>query len=285
MRLCRFDDNRLGLVEGDQVIDVTGALDAIPAQTWPLQPGDPLAANLSAVCARVTEVKSGATAHSLAGVKLLSPIATPSKIIGAPVNYSAHADEAKADQGVAHGQTILSIEEYGPFLKASSSLVGPSEGVGLRLTDRRNDHEVELAAIIGKVADRVPEENALDYVCAYSIGFDMTVRGKEDRSMRKSIDSYSVMGPWLVTADEIDDPNNLDFSITVGDEVRQKSNTSYLIYNVQKLVSWCSSFYALYPGDIIMTGTPEGVGPVTDGDIMVCEMEGIGRMDVAVRHA
>ena len=285
MRLCRFNDDRLGLVDGDQVFDVTDALDAIPAQTWPLPPGDPLAANLAAVCQRAAEVKSPASPIPLSDVKLLSPIATPSKIIGAPVNYSAHADEAKSDQGVAHGQTILSIEEYGPFLKASSSLVGASDGVALRLTDRRNDHEVELAAIIGKVTDRVPEEGALDYVAAYAIGLDMTVRGKEDRSMRKSIDSYSVLGPWLVTADEIDDPNNLDFSITIGDEVRQKSNTSYLIYNVQKLVSWCSSFYALYPGDIIMTGTPEGVGPVTDGDVMVCEMEGIGRMDVAVRHA
>jgi 2-keto-4-pentenoate hydratase/2-oxohepta-3-ene-1,7-dioic acid hydratase in catechol pathway len=285
MRLCRFNDNRLGLVEDETIIDVTAALDAIPAQTWPLKPGDPLAANLPAVCKRAAEVKDSGEKHALADVKLLSPIATPSKVIGAPVNYSAHADEAKADQGVAHGQTILSIEEYGPFLKASSSLVGASEGVALRFTDRRNDHEVELAAIIGKVADRVPEDGALDYVCAYSIGLDMTVRGKEDRSVRKSIDSYSVLGPWLVTADEIADPNNLDFSITVGDEVRQKSNTSYLIYNVQKLVSWCSSFYALYPGDVIMTGTPEGVGPVTDGDVMVCEMEGIGRMDVAVRQA
>ena len=285
MRLCRFNENRLGRVDGDTVIDVTDALDAIPAQTWPLSPGDPLAANLPAVCARVAEVGDGGEKHALADVKLLSPIATPSKVIGAPVNYSAHADEAKADQGVAHGQTILSIEEYGPFLKASSSLVGPSEGVALRFTDRRNDHEVELAAIIGKVADRVPEDGALDYVCAYAIGLDMTVRGKEDRSVRKSIDSYSVLGPWLVTADEIADPNSLDFSITVGDEVRQKSNTSYLIYNVQKLVSWCSSFYALYPGDVIMTGTPEGVGPVVDGDVMICEMEGIGRMDVVVRHA
>lgn len=285
MKLCRYDDDKLGLVDGDEIIDVTAALDAIPAQTWPLDRSDPLAANLSAVCKRVVAVKADGARVPISDVALLSPIATPPKIIGAPVNYHAHADEAKADQGVAHGQTILSIEEYGPFLKASTSLVGASEGVALRLTDRRNDHEVELAAIIGKTADRVPEEGALDHVCAYAIGLDMTVRGKEDRSVRKSIDSYSVLGPWLVTADEIDDPNNLDFSITVSGDVRQKSNTSQLIYNVQKLVSWCSSFYVLYPGDIIMTGTPEGVGPVTDGDIMVCEMEGIGRMDVAVRHA
>lgn len=285
MKFCRYNDSSLGLVEGDEVIDVTAALDAIPAQTWPLERGDPLAANLDAVAARAAEVKGSGARTPLGDVKLQSPIVTPPKIIGAPVNYHAHADEAKADQGVAHGQQILSIEEYGPFLKASTSLVGPSEGVALRFTDRRNDHEVELAAVIGKVADRVPEEGALDYICGYSIGLDMTVRGKEDRSVRKSIDSYSVLGPWLVTADEIADPNNLDFSITVGDEVRQKANTSMLIYNVQKLVSWCSSFYALYPGDIIMTGTPAGVGPVTAGDTMVCEFEGIGRMDVPVRDA
>lgn len=285
MRLCRFNDNRLGLVEGDTVTDVTPALDAIPAQTWPLAPGDPLAANLPAVCDRAAAVKGDGETHAVGDVTLLSPIATPAKIIGAPVNYKAHAAEAKADDGVAHGRQILSIEEYGPFLKASSSLVGPSEGVALRFTDRRNDHELELAAIIGKVADRVPEDGALDYVCAYAIGLDMTVRGKEDRSARKSIDSYSVLGPWLVTPDEIGDPNNLDFKLTIGDDVRQNSNTNMLIYNVQKLVSWCSSFYALYPGDIIMTGTPEGVGPVQDGDVMVCEFEKIGRMEVPVRNA
>ena len=285
MKLCRFDDNRLGLVEEDMVADVSSAIDVIPAQKWPLETGDPLIANLDAVCARVSEIADGASRKPVGEVKLLSPVATAPKIIGAPVNYSLHLEEANADPGVGFGKEIKSIEEYGPFLKASSSLVGQSEGVNLRLTDRRNDHEIELGVVIGKYADNVSEADALDYIAGYSMALDMTVRGTEDRSLRKSIDSYSLLGPWLVTADEIEDPNDLNFSLMVNNELRQKSNTSYLIYNVQKLISWCSSFYALYPGDIIMTGTPEGVGPVKDGDTMICEMDGIGRMEVAVGKA
>jgi len=129
----------------------------------------------------------------------------------------------------------------------------------------------------------VSYENALDYVAAYSIGLDMTVRGTEERSLRKAIDSYSVLGPWLVTADEIADPDKLDFSIHVGDEERQNSNTDKLIFDCRKLIEYGSSFYTLYPGDVIMTGTPEGVGPVVPGDVMHCYCEGIGRMDVDVR--
>jgi 2-keto-4-pentenoate hydratase/2-oxohepta-3-ene-1,7-dioic acid hydratase in catechol pathway len=94
-----------------------------------------------------------------------------------------------------------------------------------------------------------------------------------------------VLGPWLVTADEVGDPDNLDFSIHVGDELRQKSNTSMLIFDIPKLVEYGSSFYTLYPGDVIMTGTPEGVGPVQPGDVMHCWAEKIGSMDVAVRAA
>ena len=113
----------------------------------------------------------------------------------------------------------------------------------------------------------------------------MTVRGTEERSLRKAIDSYSVLGPWLVTADEIVNPDNLNFSIRVGSEERQNSNTDKLIFDCKKLIEYGSSFYTLYPGDVIMTGTPEGVGPVEPGDTMHCYCEGIGRMDVAVRAA
>ena len=123
------------------------------------------------------------------------------------------------------------------------------------------------------------------HVAAYAIGLDMTVRGTEERSLRKAIDSYSVLGPWLVTADEIDDPDHLDFSIHVGDELRQKSNTDLLIFDCRRLIEYGSEFYTLYPGDIIMTGTPDGVGPVEPGDVMHCEVEKIGRMDVPVRAA
>ncbi len=285
MRLCRFNDNRLGLMEGDLVADVTAALDAIPQMSWPLPPGDLLIRHLDAVRARVREIGPGAQRTATAGVRFLSPVANPTKVIGIPVNYQLHIDEAMEDEGLSAGNRILKIEQAGPFLKACSALVGPSEGVALRFADRRNDHEVELAAIIGRTADRVPKEGALDHIAAYAIGLDMTVRGSEDRSVRKSIDSYAVLGPWLVTADEIGDPDNLDLEIRVNGETRQKSNTRNMIFSVARLIEFCSAFYTLHPGDVIMTGTPEGVGPVEAGDTMHCFVEGIGSMDVPVRNA
>jgi 2-keto-4-pentenoate hydratase/2-oxohepta-3-ene-1,7-dioic acid hydratase in catechol pathway len=284
MKLCRFDDDRLGLVEDDVVADVSAALDVLPPVRWPAPHGDRLIANLDAVRAEVERIEGAAKRVALADVKLLSPVANPTKVIGAPVNYQAHHEESAADTGVNFGQDIKTIDEYGLFLK-SPVLVGPSDGVALHFTDRRNDHEVEVSAIIGKAGKDIAREDALDHIAAYAIGLDMTVRGTEERSLRKAIDSYSVLGPWLVTADEIGDPDNLDFSIHVGDELRQKSNTSMLIFDMRRLVEYGSSFYTLYPGDVIMTGTPEGVGPVQPGDVMHCWAEKIGRMDVPVRAA
>lgn len=284
MKICRFNDDRLGIVDGENVIDVTGALDVIPSSGWPAPVGDALIANLDAVCARASDLMSSGEHHVLGSVILKSPVANPSKVIGAPVNYYAHQDEAIADEGVSFGQEIKTIDHYGLFLK-SPVLVGAGEGVDLHFTDRRNDHEVEVSLVIGKTAKNVPYESALDYVAGYSIGLDMTVRGTEERSLRKAIDSYSVLGPWLVTADEISDPDKLDFSIHVGEEERQNSNTDKLIFDCKKLIEYGSQFYTLYPGDVIMTGTPEGVGPVVPGDVMHCYCEGIGRMDVDVRAA
>ena len=113
----------------------------------------------------------------------------------------------------------------------------------------------------------------------------MTTRGKELQSFRKSSDSYSVLGPWMVTKDEIEDPNSLDLNISVNGEERQSSNTDQLVYNVQQCIEYTTTRYTVYPGDIIMTGTPEGVGPVEPGDIMTAEIEKIGKMEVAVRAA
>ncbi len=284
MKLCRFNDNRLGLVDGDEIADVTEALAVIPQSGWPAPHGDGLIANLDAVRGAVDKIAGGAQRLKVSDVKLLSPVANPTKVMGAPVNYKAHQEEAQDDAGVNFGQQIKSIDEYGMFLK-SPVLVGPSEGVALHFTDRRNDHEMEISAIIGRECKDVAYDDAMDTVAAWSIGLDMTVRGTEERSLRKAIDSYSVLGPWLVTADEIPDPHNLEFSIHVGDELRQKSNMNMLVYDTAKLIEWTSSYYTLYPGDVIMTGTPEGVGPVAPGDVMHCTAEHIGSMDVAVRAA
>ena len=163
---------------------------------------------MEALADRVTPV-------AIASVKLLNPVPNPSKVIGAPVNYHAHIDEANADAQISFGKTIKTIDHYGVFLKSNSSLSGPSEPVAVVEKERRTDHEVELAAIIGETCFDVPEAGALKYIAGYSIGLDMTIRGPEERSLRKSLDRFSVVGPYFVTADEIPDPENLDLEILV----------------------------------------------------------------------
>lgn len=272
MKLCRFDNDRLGVVIGDKVHDVTGAQDEIRAAAPYAMLGDAVIAALPSWRGRLEKLAASAPGTPLSQVKLISPVARPSKVMAAPTNYRAHVTEMSTGANAANsgGRFPMDIGTAGIFLKSNSSIVGPSEGIPLRFPDRRNDHEVELVAIIGKQGSDIPRGRALDYIAGYCLGLDMTVRGKEDRSFRKSIDGYAVLGPWMVTADEITNPNDVPLSLHVNDELRQKSNTSNLIYDVERLIEFASQFYTLYPGDIYYTGTPEGVGPVKPGDWIRC---------------
>jgi 2-keto-4-pentenoate hydratase/2-oxohepta-3-ene-1,7-dioic acid hydratase in catechol pathway len=283
MKICRFDNDRLGIVEGGEVLDVTEALAAIAPRKWPCPHGDALIAHLPAVLERAKSLAPRARRLPLDGARLAAPVANPSKIVNAPINYQAHIDEAKRDQGIAHGREIKTIADWGLFLKSPSSLAGAGDGIRLRFPERRNDHEVELAVVIGREANRVKRSEALDYVCGYSIGLDMTLRGPELPSFRKSIDTYSVLGPWLVTRDEVGDPGNLELWLTVNGEPRQRSNTRRMVYDVPRLIEYATSFYTLYPGDLIFSGTPEGVGPVKPGDEIRAGIERIG--EIAIRVA
>jgi 2-keto-4-pentenoate hydratase/2-oxohepta-3-ene-1,7-dioic acid hydratase in catechol pathway len=285
MRFCRFGDGRLGLVEGESVRDVTAALEVLPRYSYPLPEHDVFIANLDAVAVRAHTLAADAPTLPLSEQTLLSPVANPGKIIAAPVNYQKHLNEVR-DNPQLHGNNpghTFTIQSAGLFLKATSSLVGPGQGVVVRCAKRRTDHEVELAVVIGRTASRVKRDEALKYVAGYSIGLDISIRGSEDRSFRKSPDSYSVLGPWLVTADEIRDPGELDLQITVNDELRQQSNTKYMILGVPELIEMASAFYTLQPGDLIFTGTPEGVSPIEAGDRMVATVDKIGTMTVVAR--
>jgi len=285
MKICRFDDNQLGVIEGNNVLNVSQALVVLPSLNWPYPHGDQLIANLDSVISVIKDIRDTAPSKPISEVKLLSPVANPMNIVGAPINYQKHIDEANTDDGIVSGRPITNIWDWGMFLKSNSSLVGAGEGVALRFVDNRNDHEVELAAIIGKEGTNISAENALDHVAGYAIGLDMTTRGKELQSFRKSSDTYSVLGPWMVTKNEIENPNELDLKISVNGKERQSSNTNQLVYNVQKCIEYTTTRYTLYPGDIIMTGTPDGVGPVEPGDTMIAEIEKIGKMEVNVRAA
>jgi 2-keto-4-pentenoate hydratase/2-oxohepta-3-ene-1,7-dioic acid hydratase in catechol pathway len=136
--------------------------------------------------------------------------------------------------------------------------------------------------VIGRTANRVARADALSYVCGYAIGFDMTLRGPELPSFRKSIDTYSVLGPWLVTRDKIPDPGALELCLTVNGEARQRSSTRRMVHDVPRLIEYASSFYTLHPGDLTFSGTPEGVGPVKPGDEIRAGIEGIGELAVRV---
>ncbi len=290
MKICRFDDNRLGAVIGETVYDVTDAAEVLPPCHWPFPPGDLAMSRLPELVAAIEARGMSGVKHNIGDVALLSPIANPAKIIGAPINYEAHRAEAGQDPGLHHGthQTDFTgfatpIAKYGLFLKAATSVAGAGQGVEVMFPERRTDHEVELAVVIGRQAKNVSAAGALDFVAGYCIGLDMSVRGTEARSFRKSPDGYTVLGPWLTTADEIADPGNLDLQITVNGEIKQQSNTSLLTVSVPELIALASRWYTLYPGDVIMTGTPEGVGPVGAGDVMEAGIEGLGSMRVEVR--
>ncbi|AUW57092.1 FAA hydrolase family protein [Sphingobium sp. SCG-1] len=281
MRLCRYDGGRLGLIEGDTVRDVSPALQKLPAFRYPFPCQDILIEHLPTIAAEI-DMLSGGDIVPLSSVTLLSPVANPGKLVAAPVNYQAHLDEAIADHGTFSRAHVRKIQETGLFLKATSSLIGAGSPIQVRHSDRRTDHEIELAVIIGKTGRDISVDDALDYVAGYSIGLDITIRGPEERSLRKSLDTYSVLAPALVTADEIPDPARLELLLTVDGAVRQRANTRDLIMNVPELIAFASSFYTLFPGDIIFTGTPEGVGPIFPGEKIAASIEKVGALFIDV---
>ena len=285
MRLCRFVPDRLGIVVGDAVHDISELRDELLTSKPSGELGDPLVRYLPELLARIPDVLAKCKQVPLASVRLLSPVKSPTKLVAAPTNYRTHIAEMSADTTIKHAVRSHDIGEAGLFLKANSSMVGASEGIALRFPERRNDHEVELAVVIGKTANKVAKADALDYVAGYCIGLDITLRGPEDRSFRKSIDSYSVLGPWFVTRDEIPDPDSLTIALSVNGTQRQNANTRDMIYSVGRLIEFGSSFYTLHPGDVIFTGTPHGVSPIRPGDVLCAECERVGSMEVKVRAA
>ncbi len=288
MKLCRYDDDRLGVVRGELVHDVTELQSEIRKAAPYAMQGDAVVAALPQWRERLERAADKTAGRPIGELKLLPPVARSTKLTCAPTNYQAHIAEMEKASAQPGSQVVRAqsskILEAGMFLKANSALVGPSAGIPLRFPDRRNDHEVELVMVIGKAGSDIPQARALDHVAGYCLGLDMTVRGREDRSFRKSVDGYAVLGPWMVTADEIADPDAVPISLEVNGEVRQSSNTSQLIYNCRRLIEFASEFYTLYPGDLVYTGTPEGVSPVQPGDVIVCRSApALGELRIGVR--
>lgn len=287
MKLAVFDDNRVALVEGDLLYDVS---DAVPGLSdgWPPVFMSRLIADWKTVGPLLSERRRTAKAIPRSAVKLRAPIPLPINIVAAPANYRKHVGEL-GNRGIA--KAGHSANELGFFLKASSSVVGPDDPIQLpRGSTRRFDHESELAAIIGKRAKNVRREQALDYVFGYSCLMDLTMRLEpgqvaEERPTRKSFDTFTPLGPWIVTADEVPDPQNLSNRLWVNGKLRQQASTRDMTVDVASLIEIISSVMTLNPGDVIATGTPEGVGPIAPGDRVRIEIERVGEMTLTVIEA
>ncbi|MEL7977975.1 fumarylacetoacetate hydrolase family protein [Isoptericola sp. F-RaC21] len=271
MRLAVLDDRIPVVVTDDEMYDVLDVL-GVPAGGS----GGPWASWLDAGNGldqlRDLDLASSPR-HRRDDARLTAPLSRPGKIVAAPVNYLDHKVEMSEQKTIA---------EYGVFLKAPGSVIGPGQDVELPYTDQRTDQEGELAVVIGRRARHVTADDALGHVFAYTCGLDITVRSTEDRSTRKSFDTFAPLGPWLVTADEVGDPGDLDLRCWVSEELRQSTSTSDLIYSVPELIAYASSVMTLEPGDVILTGTPAGVGPIHDGDRVRLEIERIGALEVGV---
>lgn len=285
MKLAVFNDYRIGVVEGDAILDVTHALprelDSLPCQrmNW-------LIANWSTYGANLREAARASTLQRIAEVRLLPPSPAPSHLFAAPANYRKHLNEL-GSRSVSKGRTA---REQGFFLKAPGSLVGSGNAIELpRGSARRFDHESELAVIVGRAGRNIPRSEAMQYVFGYSCLIDATMRiepgiGEEERSMRKSFATFTPLGPFLVTADEVPDPHALSNRLSVNGEIRQDANTKDMIVDIPELIELISSVLPVSPGDVIATGTPEGVGPVVDGDTVAIEIEQVGKMVMTVRQ-
>ena len=273
MKICRFTlkgdaKPRLGVVTDAGVHDVTAATDALPNLRWPLPMGDQLIANLPALLGPMESLAIKAAPIPLASVCLLSPVANPAKFVCGAGNWKHH--------GAPFGM-------MGFMGKAATAIAGPGEGVELRWPDRTTVYEPELAVVIGKQCSNVTEADALSYVAGYACALDMTLKPeREDWAFCKSFDSYGMIGPWLVTADEIADPSALGYRFHVNGELRGERSFADLTGSPAQMIAFASTAMTLYPGDLVLSGAAD-VAPVAAGDVMVLEIPGIGTMETAVR--
>lgn len=273
MKIARFDGGRIGVVNGDSIIDVTEAIGA-KANEWPPVAINRLIADFNEYRPKLTRAVSG-SGVPLASVRLLTPVPWPNKIVAYPVNYHEH--------GVEMGSSYRANNQ-GFFLKPPSSLSGPSDPIVLPVNSgRRIDHECELAIIIGKRGRDIVRDDWREYVFGYSCLIDAVIRGKEERVTRKGFDTFCPVGPWIVTEDEIGGAvHSLQGRLWVNGELRQDANTRDLVLDIPGMIELASSVMTLYPGDIIATGTPAGVGPMRHGDKIRIEFERIGAMELNV---
>ena len=290
------DSTRVGFVIDDSIVDVSSAL-GVKDMTALIDRFDEVASELKEL-----EINAGNNERRLKlnDVQLVAPVERPGKIICLAGNYREHITESGF---VAPESTAVITQQL--FIKPSSALVGNNDEIRIGKNNIRVGWETELAVVIGRRGKNVAVEFALDYVFGYTIlndvserGLNSTVENRRKREMDgfldwlagKWFDTFAPCGPWLVTADEVDDPHNLEIKLTINGELRQHGNTRDMIFGIPEQIAYASSIMTLEPGDIISTGTPAGAGigdagtSLQPGDTLVCEISKIGKLRNTVRY-
>lgn len=216
-------------------------------------------------------------------VLLRAPLVRPRKIIALGLNYALHVKEG----------SLTRPKEPVIFMKAGSSVIDPEEPIRIPRGLGRMDHEVELALVIGKQAKAVKRRDAYSYIAGYTICNDVTARALQTQDINnrypwfrtKSFDTFTPLGPWIVTTDAIRQPVRLDIECRVNGRLRQHSNTRHLLFDIPTIIEFVSKHITLEPGDVISTGTPEGIGRIENGDTVVCRIQHIGELRNLVKYA
>jgi 2-keto-4-pentenoate hydratase/2-oxohepta-3-ene-1,7-dioic acid hydratase in catechol pathway len=275
MRICRFTADsgpHLGVVRGDEIVDITGSDPNLPTDPSSLLATDGIDA--------VTRAARHAARIPLARVRLLPPIPRPPKFLAIGLNYADHVQETGRDP-----QTFQLW-----FNKQSTCVIGPHEAIQVPRVSDKVDYEGELGVVIARRARHVPVRAARDVIAGFVVVNDVSVRDWQRRSptmtMGKSFDTHGPIGPWIITADEIDDPHALQLQTWVNDELRQDASTEQMIFNAFEQIEHLSTAFTLEPGDVISTGTPAGVGVAMQppqylraGDRVRITIEGVGTLE------
>jgi 2-keto-4-pentenoate hydratase/2-oxohepta-3-ene-1,7-dioic acid hydratase in catechol pathway len=285
MKFVRFDVGEgptPGLVAGDGLIDLAKSPGGVASIMEIVSGGQPMLERMRAVAL------STAPTHRLSEVRLLAPIERPGKYLAIGMNYQKHRQEAERIGVPAPKQQLW-------FNKQTSCLAGPYDDIDPGVTEKL-DYEVELGVVIGKQAKAVSATEARAHIFGYFVANDVSARDWQFHSptftVGKSFDTHGPIGPWIVTADEIENPHALGLRCYVNGTRRQESDTGQMIYNIFEQIAYLSTAFTLESGDVLATGTPEGVGagmtPPTylqPGDVVRCEIDRIGAIEnrVAVR--
>ncbi|MBN8849721.1 MAG: 5-carboxymethyl-2-hydroxymuconate isomerase [Sphingomonas sp. 67-36] len=279
MKLLRFDDGgrpTLGVCCDGNVVSLAPLAGDYPTMLSLIAGGE-------GALAQVRSFVDTAPVHaSLSDVHLLAPVERPGKFLAIGMNYRKHIEEAKR-LGVA-----IPDHQFW-FNKQTSCIVGPHDDTDPGVTEQL-DYEVEMCVVIGKPAKRVSRDNARDHVFGYMVCNDVSARDWQKHSptftVGKSFDTHGPVGPWITTADEVRDPHALRLRSFVNGEPRQDGSTSELVYDVWDQIAYLSTAFTLDAGDLIATGTPDGVGIamtppqfLKPGDVVRCEVEGLGTIE------